>query len=228
MHSSTCLWASRVRTWLTARVRCFCTATQCLYCTPPPLLGKTQRRMHTWQDGARQGFRSDGRGVLDFRPVQVETGVVPSASGSMPVTHSPQARYPRLCASQARTSRPGLRGEGGCVPPACCIVPACSATCASRSPPRLTTVFSLCPSIGERTSTLVHVHAWLQLAVVRREQGRSRRSDESLRHHAAVRTRHTGAARGCPGWWPRPRCWIASGCVYCRGTSAGTCMSTSW
>lgn len=33
-------------------------------------------------DGAAQGIRSDGRGMLDLRPVTLETGMLPTASGS--------------------------------------------------------------------------------------------------------------------------------------------------
>ena len=35
------------------------------------------------EDGVRQGFRNDGRGLLDYRPYTVETGILPSTSGGM-------------------------------------------------------------------------------------------------------------------------------------------------
>lgn len=33
-------------------------------------------------DGCESGIRGDGRGCLDWRPVSIDTSVVPSASGS--------------------------------------------------------------------------------------------------------------------------------------------------
>lgn len=38
--------------------------------------------VHYIQDGAAQGVRSDGRGALDVRPITLETGILPNASGS--------------------------------------------------------------------------------------------------------------------------------------------------
>jgi hypothetical protein len=47
------------------------------------------------EDGVKQGLRNDGRGCFDFRPIVVETGVIPSASGTLGVDRSVEGSMSR-------------------------------------------------------------------------------------------------------------------------------------
>eukprot|EP00386_Alphamonas_edax_P009984 GDKI01032574.1.p1 GENE.GDKI01032574.1~~GDKI01032574.1.p1 ORF type:complete len:302 (-),score=92.00 GDKI01032574.1:69-974(-) len=55
------------------------------------------------EDGIKQGFRNDGRSCVDYRPLIVESGVIPSASGSARVR---SAQTDVLCGVKCEMSKP--------------------------------------------------------------------------------------------------------------------------